>query len=241
MDETLERLAAAVVSAAENGGVGNKLRVPTERDLAASLGVNRNTLRERLSALEVLGLLRRTQGSGTYLDMPHPTFVRLYFEMAVKLGHVEVGELQKAREMIERAVVRESAVSATLEDVVALERCVERMLNSTSIEEGDDADYEFHMRLLKASKNPVMELIAEGLSSVLRDLLRQRRYTVRRRPGSFARTNADHVPIIDAIRAGDPEAAEIAIDEHFRIWNEESAKVDNETSNPGKEEVDGDA
>ena len=241
MDETLERLAAAVVSAAANGGVGNKLRVPTERDLAASLGVNRSTLRERLSALEVLGLLRRTQGSGTYLDMPHSSFVRLYFEMAVKLGHVTVEELEKAREMIERAVVREAATAATLEDMVALERCVEKMLNSSSVEDGDEADYEFHTRLVRASKNPVMELIVEGLSSVLRELLRQRRYMVRRRPGSFARTNADHVPIINAIKAGDPEAAERAMDEHFRIWNEESAKVDEEAVEPGEEEVDGDA
>src|SRR6187551_4050980 len=42
-------------------------RLPPERQLAASLGVGRSTMREALAALDVLGLLDVRQGSGTYL------------------------------------------------------------------------------------------------------------------------------------------------------------------------------
>jgi len=39
-------------------------RLPPERDLAATLGTNRNTLREALRALEAQGLVRARQGDG---------------------------------------------------------------------------------------------------------------------------------------------------------------------------------
>lgn len=230
MDETLERLAVLVVSASENGADDGRIRVPTERELAGTLGVNRSTIREKLAVLEVLGLIRRTQGSGTYLDMPHSSFVRMYFDMAVRLGHVEIGALQEAREMLEREIVRKAAVSASAADLAALERCIERMLNAASVEEGDQADYEFHLSLFRASRNPVMLLMVEGLSSTLRQLLKRRRYRIRQVPGGAERTDATHTPILEAIRRNDPDGAAAAMDEHFRVWNQESRKL---------EEVDG--
>lgn len=233
MDETLKNLMMVLVSTNGNG----RLRLPTERQLANDLGINRSTVREGLSALEILGLVRRTQGSGTYLDMPHSTFVQLYFEMAIKLGHVKLAELEQAREMIERAVTRQAAIYATDEDIAALEDCIERMLQFDSFEEGDRADYEFHLQLVRATQNPIMLLIMEGLSSVLWDLLRQRRYKVRHLPRSFELTNRDHVPIVHAIKARDPDRAVAAIEEHFRIWDEESRRVDEEAA---MTELDGD-
>jgi GntR family transcriptional regulator, transcriptional repressor for pyruvate dehydrogenase complex len=222
LDETLERLMRVLISVNDAG----QMRMPTERDLAKDLGVNRSTVRESLSALEILGLVRRTQGSGTYLGMPHPTFVRLYFEMAVELGHVKVAELQQAREMIERVVTRQATLSATEEDVSILEECVDRMLHSDSFEEGDRADYNFHLQLVRATYNPVMLLIFDGLSAVLWELLRQRRYKIRHVQRSFELTNRDHVPILHAIKARDPDRAVAAMEEHFRIWNEEYRKVE---------------
>ncbi len=222
MDETLERLMAVLVSTSSDG----RSKAPTERELARDLGMNRSTVREGLSALEVLGLVRRTQGSGTYLDVPHSTFVRLYFEMAVKLGHVRLSELQQAREWIEREAARQAALSATEEEISALGECVDRMLHSDSFDEGDRADYDFHVRLVRAAHNSVILMIVEGLSSVLWELLRQRRYKMRSSPLGFEITNRDHLPIVRAIKNRDPDGAVTAIDEHFRIWNEESRKAE---------------
>ena len=224
MDETLERLAALIADVPL--GTTGEPKLPTERKLASVLDVNRGTVRERLAALEILGLIRRKQGSGTYLGMPHPTFVRLYFEMAVKLGYVEVGQLQQARELIEREVAGLAATHASAEDVATLERCVQRMLDSENAEDGDQADYDFHMTMAQASRNPVMVLIAEGLSSVLRQLLRLRRHGVLADTVRIDRMNAIHVPILEAVRDHDPERAVAAMDEHFKIWNEMAREVD---------------
>lgn len=224
MDDTLERLAALIADVPL--GTNGQPRLPTERTLASVLDINRGTLRERLAALEILGLIRRKQGSGTYLDIPHPTFIRLYFDMAVKLGHVEVGQLQEARELIEREVARLAATHASAEDVATLERCVQRMLDSENGEEGDQADYEFHTTLVLALRNPVMTLITEGLSSLLRQLLQLRRRRIRQDPDRFVRMNAVHIPILEAVRDQDPERAVAAMDEHFSLFNELAREVE---------------
>lgn len=224
MDDTLERLAALIADVPL--GANGQPRLPTERKLASDLEINRGTLRERLAALEILGLIRRRQGSGTYLDMPHPTFIRLYFEMAVKLGYVKVDQLQQARELLEREVARLTATHASAEDVATLERCVQRMFEAENAEEGDEADYEFHMAMALASSNPVMVLITEGLSSILRQLLQIRRHRMRQDPDRIDRMNANHIPILEAVRDHDPERAMIAMDEHFRSWSEMARELD---------------
>ena len=45
-------------------------RLPSERELSESLGVNRMTLRQALHLLETQGLLVRRQGAGTYVAEP---------------------------------------------------------------------------------------------------------------------------------------------------------------------------
>jgi GntR family transcriptional regulator len=48
-------------------------RLPSEPELAQHLGVSRATLREAMRTFETQGLLRRRQGSGTYVT--HPTHI----------------------------------------------------------------------------------------------------------------------------------------------------------------------
>ena len=43
-------------------------RIPPEKDLAAELGVSRNTIRDALSRLEMEGIVVRKQGAGTFVN-----------------------------------------------------------------------------------------------------------------------------------------------------------------------------
>ena len=61
-----ERLADRIKA----GKLASGSRLPPERELSESLGVNRMTLRQALHLLESQGLLARRQGDGTYVAEP---------------------------------------------------------------------------------------------------------------------------------------------------------------------------
>jgi GntR family transcriptional repressor for pyruvate dehydrogenase complex len=201
------------------------IKLPPERELAARLGIQRSTLRERLAMLEQLGVLQRTQGSGTYVRLPNSEFVRFYFDLALTLGFIGIDELQVAREALEREIARRAAVMADSDDVAELNRLVQKMQHSSDAKERLEADYQFHIRLAASARNSVISLIIDGLSNVLRRTLYRRHLLVRSVPGAAERTDASHGPIVEAIRSRNPEAALAAMDAHFRTWDKESSKV----------------
>ena len=225
MDDIFTRLLQVITEAGTKQPDTHHFRLPTERALAASLGVPRALVRERLSALEHLGVVERTQGSGTYVNPPSAEVIRWYFDLALILGYISIDEIQATRAMLEREIAREVARVATPDDVAELEHLCRRMEEASSPEERIAADNEFHMRLALMARNPVITLIIDGLANVLHRVLARRRMLVRSQPDAARQQDAAHPPIVEAIRAHDPERAVAAMDEHFRITDELLTRV----------------
>ena len=194
-------------------------RLPPERELGDALGVSRGALREQLAVLERLGFLHRTQGRGTYLASPSYDFVRTYFRIARELGYLTDDEFSESRVLLEEAVAEAAARRATPEQVEQLRRDVDRMLASEAagdVEAARDADLAFHRRLQRMVDNSVLRFLHEGLSHVLRDDIAARRLGgAGEAPGERNPADAVHYEIIDAIEAGDPDAARLAMRRHF--------------------------
>ncbi|GAC1402896.1 MAG: FCD domain-containing protein [Candidatus Velthaea sp.] len=219
MDELLSKLVDVIRDAAGRTTEGEPVRLPPERDIAQTLGVQRSTLREALATLTHLGILNRTQGRGTYVSLLRSDFVQLYFNVALAVGHITIDDLETLREMLEREIVRRAVSTATARDVFDLEERALKMESAKTTKERLDAEYEFHGLLATMTHSPVIELLMDGLSSVLRQALRRRRYAVRSLPGSAERMDAIHLPIAKAIGRRDEDAAVAAMDEHFALWS----------------------
>jgi GntR family phosphonate transport system transcriptional regulator len=78
-------------------------QLPTEAQLASRFSVNRHTVRRALSALAAEGLVRATQGRGTFVEnkpLSYPIGARTRFsEIVSKAGHEAGGELLSAIEV----------------------------------------------------------------------------------------------------------------------------------------------
>src|SRR5512136_3258164 len=87
---------ALLIGKMEPGG-----RLPSEPDLARQMGVSRATLREAMRTFEVQGMIRRRQGSGTFVVGQVPVIeaglevLESLETMAVRRGlEVSVGDLR---------------------------------------------------------------------------------------------------------------------------------------------------
>ncbi|UYG09017.1 FadR/GntR family transcriptional regulator [Halomonas sp. M4R1S46] len=197
-----------------------RLKLPPERALCDHFGMHRTSVRNVLSVLQSLGFIERKQGSGTFLKMPEPIFIQLYFELALKLNYISVDHLETAREMFEREIIQAAAVNHMDSEIETLEAICDRIVNSKDVLEGIQADYEFHEQLAIMAKNPAILIIFQGLSSVLKKVLHQRRVLARRSIVAQEKTNKIHIAIVNAVKTRDREQARQAMDQHFETWNQ---------------------
>src|SRR3954463_4168903 len=72
-------------------------RLPPERELAATMGVSRSSLREALRALAMLGVADMRQGDGTYLTALDPETLMRPVGLVLALSDAGLTELFEAR------------------------------------------------------------------------------------------------------------------------------------------------
>jgi DNA-binding FadR family transcriptional regulator len=201
-----------------------RLRLPTERDLGASLEVSRGSLREQLSMLEMLGFLDRTQGRGSYLRVPDAGFLRLYFDLSHQLDQLTHEQFGAAREMLEISVAEAAAGRVTDDDVAELRGLVDEMVRAADAGDQDralEADLEFHRRLFTVVDNPIFTLMRDGLAHVLRGaVVDRRRLAAEREPAADGPRPSDavHYEVVEALAARDGAAAGAAMRRHFVVW-----------------------
>jgi DNA-binding FadR family transcriptional regulator len=186
---------------------GDKL--PTERELAATLSVSRATVRSALQDLESKHLLERTQGRGTIVAAPPAEVSELYARLAnVESAQQDVAEMRGAMEPLvaELAALRSSAA-----DLIQLQDVLAGSNEHLSPEEALRLDIQFHTLVAQAARNQLMTTVLTMTSSWTSEVRLRSHSTVEGRRLSIE----GHRHILDAIQAGDATAAGIAMRDHL--------------------------
>ena len=186
--------------------------LPGERDLAERFGVSRGSVRDALRMLETIGLLETRHGQGTFpreLDVG-----RLVAPLASVLTYRRdlQSELMDVRRMFEPAVARAAALRLTPADLADLRRILE--VQRRKLKTGQSAileDTAFHAVLARATQNRVIVSIMETLNDLL---VESRKLTLKKR-GRPERSIKGHEAVIDALAAGDGDAAAEAMRQHI--------------------------
>jgi DNA-binding FadR family transcriptional regulator len=200
-DDAIEKIRELIVS----GQWGPGDRLPPEAELAARLGLSRNSLREAVRALSLVRVLEVRQGDGTYVTSLEADLLLESTRFATHLMRNNIVlELYAVRRMLEPGAAALAAARIDEEGVAALGRELDRMVAAESVEELVDADMAFHSVIARASGNSVLSSLLESLST---RTLRARIWRGRDEAGALDDTRADHRRIYDAIRHRDPDLA----------------------------------
>ena len=215
-------------------------KLPKEQELAKRLGLSRNSLREAVRALTLIGVVEPRVGDGTYVTSLEPELLLmgLGFVSDLLTGSTLL-ELHQVRRIIEPVATGMATARLTEADFVALEACLVQMDAAETTQAFIAADEEFHRIIVVASGNTTLASLIQNLSG---GTLRARLWRSVREQGAVESTRRRHWEIYQALRSGDAERAS-AIDlihlsegEHWLrklIEDEQSSRSGGLGSSPG--------
>jgi DNA-binding GntR family transcriptional regulator len=197
VDQIFERIADAIVVGEIQPG--ERIR---EASLAQKLGVSRGVLREAMQRLEGRKVVSRTSNIGVHV---------------INLTEDDLFELYSMREALEGMAARLAAENMSDEDIEGLrsllhahERHEDLVQGESYFQRSDDQD--FHFRIARGSHNARLE---RALCDELYYQLRLYRYRSSTRAGRAKQAFAEHMVIVNALAARDPEGAERAMRRHI--------------------------
>ena len=129
-------------------------KIPSENELCKEFSVSRVVIREALQKLRGEKLLVTRQGVGTYAANPsnfEPT------EEKIVLSEKLYRDFLDFREAVENTAVKLSRQTATEEDFLRMEQCVDAMQAAYKDNEAYNlADFNFHLAVVSASHNDLL-------------------------------------------------------------------------------------
>lgn len=180
-------------------------RLPKEADLAARLGISRNSLREAVRALTLARILEARQGDGTYVTSLDPNLLLDAMTFVVDFHRDDtVLEFLEVRRILEPAATAMAALTMTDEQIDGLRAVLAELDPNPGVESLVANDLEFHRRVAVGSGNTVLCSLIEGLSG---PTTRARIWRGLTQEGAVARTIEQHTAICDAIAARQPDLA----------------------------------
>jgi DNA-binding FadR family transcriptional regulator len=178
--------------------------LPSERELAATLGVSRETVRAAIGVLQARKMIEVSQGARTKVlgrgSMPLHESVGILGD----LKHRSLNEVAEARAAVEAQVIWLAAQRITPAQLARVQALVDEqrsMVNDPV--RFQISDQEFHQTLYRACGNG---LLADVVFDFYGYALEFRRLALVRK-NAIAQSVVEHQKIIDALRVGAPDAA----------------------------------
>ena len=206
-----ELVMQSLISAIDKGDISVGGELPSERDLAETLGVGRGSLRECLAILEFLGAVEN-RGNRKIVTRDAD-----YIQKAMSF----VRDFNEFRRLSEVAIVGLACERATAEDL----RTLEGILRDLEAAPGDYMnDVRFHDALAVASHNMMLAATIHLVTSMIAEI----RIRFFGRPDYQRRSMESHIAIYEAVKAHDAERAKREMKLHLDIVEEFAQKYPKE-------------
>lgn len=210
-DQVFDQLRKLILS----GELKSGEKVMTERELADVLSVSRNSVREAINKLVVMGFLEQRQGQGTFVCSVEDA-VKIPLGTVMEAQEASVVDVLEMRLGIECNAAAMAARRATSDDLEAMELAIREMTADTRTGGlGTGGDLSFHMAIAAATRNPMQIYIMKNVVDFLHIGIRENLLHLYEDPGNISTILEQHEAIYQAIRNGDPDAAFQAMKIHI--------------------------
>lgn len=194
-------------------------RLPPERELAATLGVGRSSVREALRVLEVMGLIRTGTGSGPtsgaiIIATPEGGMSAL-LRLQVAAQGFPFDDVVATRLVLESAVV--DALAADPGRSTAQARAVLDAMDAPDLTAPEflALDAQLHLALAEASGNVVIAAMMAGLRTAIESYVQAGAAAIAEWDAAADRLRREHHAILDAVDAGNGPGARTLVHDHI--------------------------
>lgn len=203
-----EEIAEQIRSLVTDGQLQPGDRLPSERELAERLQVSRASVREALSALEMMGLLEILSGEGTFIKEVNIDSVVAPLAWMLSLEKDTVLELLEVRKILETQAVVLAAGRAEMDELAEMREALEEMKSDLeSGRLGDVADHHFHYAIANGTKNKILVRLMNAVSDTMQKTLKASRTKLYEREEIPMRLYLEHLGIFKAIEDKSPKDA----------------------------------
>ncbi len=210
---TPDWLAAALDARIADGRLPPGTRLPSQRELATSVGLSRPMVREAISRLVERGSVEVHPGRGAFVRQVRPEDAQRPLDRIYRRQAVTARSLVEARTMLEGEAAALAAQRATSDDLVRLRHHLDVFDAAATTSERARADLAFHAAMVDAAHNPV---IATMFASIRRFVWQQLLRSLDDPDVSRAGV-PHHREVYAAIERGDAMAARNAAAGHMEV------------------------
>lgn len=213
-----EIAAEKIVEYIAEGGLKPGDRLPTEQELAETLGISRGMVREAIKVLGPMGRVSAQRGRGLFVGRGSTSLSGHLPEHKFMPGRMEhVEQLLEFRLVQERFAASQAALKATPPDLreleLALDEC-DNAIQHDDLELWAASDNRFHLGIADACGNFFIRSALENARSLQEQTVV---LGLQSGPGgSILVAQEEHRDIYRAIRAGEPMEAAEAAEVHLR-------------------------
>jgi DNA-binding FadR family transcriptional regulator len=212
-----EQVASYLVDRIRDGTFGVSDRLPTEAELAAQLEVGRSSVREALRVMTSRNFVTSTRGvkGGTFVVEPNADLlsasVEEYLQVLSDFRAVTVTQLIETRAALEVPAARLAAQRGSDTAIQHIRLLADDPLNLSDPAERFRLNRDFHVAVLEAAENRLLQSLARPVFGVLRSRF-DRGIEIQ---GFWKEVDRDHLQISECIMDRDGAAAAAAMQEHL--------------------------
>ena len=219
-----ERVITYIKSEILKGNLKQGEKLPPERELAEKLGVGRNSVREALRTLSLMGFISSTQGAGNFVSCDIEKNLAESTQMMMLLGATDYRQVSELRQGLENQAVLLASERITPAQLSELEDIVWQLRDENDLARSTALDKRLHYLIGEAAGNPLIMVILRAMSETIDDFISHMREKMMEDEVYRKRLQDSHQGIVLALQDHNGAEAVRMMREHFQAVD--SALVD---------------